>query len=102
MPPIALQPAPQFLVYLAAHLLVAAEGQPHVLRRGVPGLEQRLDGLADRAARRILIISYAVFCLKKKKTENGQRITISQDASRMSSLGTQENIKKTVWTGMGS
>ena len=32
----------------AADLLVAAEGQPDVLGGGVPGLEQGLDGLADR------------------------------------------------------
>ena len=32
----------------AADLLVAAEGQPDVLGRRVAGLEQRLDGLADR------------------------------------------------------
>ena len=35
----------------AADLLVAAEGQPDVLRRRVSGLEQRLDGLADRRRR---------------------------------------------------
>ena len=35
----------------AADLLVAAEGQPDVLGGDVPGLEERLDGLADRRRR---------------------------------------------------
>src|SRR2546426_7821368 len=50
-------------------------GQPLVLARDVPAQGNRRDpSLEDRKSTRLnsshLVISYAVFCLKKKKTRN--------------------------------
>src|SRR2546426_4345096 len=49
------------------------EKPDRIVRKGVPALPEVLDGFEDRKSTRLnsshLVISYAVFCLKKKKKQ---------------------------------
>src|SRR5438034_6142790 len=60
------------LIYLGKYLEARATGQTNEALRKLIGLQPRTDRKSTRLNSSHTVISYAVFCLKKKKDEQNQ------------------------------